>query len=230
MPRLSRWSIVRVQTSKRRAISRLPTQAPPAASLGCLGSRGRAGRVECHGCWSVRGIRRVSPKLAGRTVGVGLPRAVSGGRWQSSAIANRGAFKNPNKRWWRRRELKPGWAFRVSARRCDKKPVFIGRNAHSEPWVPSSEIAPKRTKTQKFCHQLSSMKPTPTAGFRSRCRGGAETGFQGDDQGVRCQRREARMARPMGVRRYRWRRLVGLSGSVWPRAPEATSLAMVSWR
>ena len=72
---------------------------------------------------------------------------------------------NPDKRWWRRRELKPGLAFRASARRCDKKPVFIGRNAHSGSWAQSSEIAPKRTKTQKFCHQLSSMKPTPTVGF-----------------------------------------------------------------
>ena len=78
---------------------------------------------------------------------------------------NQPTFKNPSKRWWRRRELKPGWAFRVSARRCDKKPVFIGRNALSEPWDQSSEIASKRTKTQKFCHQLSSMKPTPTVGF-----------------------------------------------------------------
>jgi hypothetical protein len=57
-----------------------------------------------------------------------------------------------------------------------------------------------------------------------------EAGFQRDDQGVRSQRREARMARPRGVRRYRWRRLLGFSGMVWPRAPEATSLAMVSWR
>jgi hypothetical protein len=57
-----------------------------------------------------------------------------------------------------------------------------------------------------------------------------EAGFQRDDQGVRSQRREARMAWPMGVRRYRWRRLLGFSGMVWPRAPEATSLAMVSWR
>ena len=97
MPRLSQWSIVRAQTSKRRAISRLPTQAPPGASLGCLGSRGRAVRVERHSWLSVIGIRRVSSKLTGRTVGVGLPRAVSGGRWQSSAIANQGPSKTPTK-------------------------------------------------------------------------------------------------------------------------------------
>jgi hypothetical protein len=107
IPRLSQWSIVRPQTSKRRAISRLPTQAPPGASLGCLGSRLRAVRVERHGCRTVMGIRRLSSKLTGRTGGVGLPQAVSGGRWQSSANANQGVSKNPSKRWWRRRELNP---------------------------------------------------------------------------------------------------------------------------
>ena len=41
-------------------------------------------------------------------------------------INNQPTFKTPNKRWWRRRELKPGWAIRESAKKCDKKPVFIG--------------------------------------------------------------------------------------------------------
>ena len=36
------------------------------------------------------------------------------------------AFKNPNKRWWRRRELKPRFRFRDSARKRGKNPYSLG--------------------------------------------------------------------------------------------------------
>jgi len=96
-----------------------------------------------------------SPELSatgstGRPVVRGATRVEN--RWNHQPF-----FKNPSKRWWRRRELKPGWAVRVSARRCDKKPVFIGRNALSLVRARFSKTAPKRTKMQKICHQLSSI-------------------------------------------------------------------------
>jgi hypothetical protein len=113
----------------------------------------------------------------------------------------------------------------------------LHRKKEETPALILEENAPKEHgKTVVF-------KPADLRGFRNGADTGSErrvliplsralleAGFQRDDQGVRSQRREARMARPRGVRRYRWRRLLGLSGMVWPRAPEATSLAMVSWR
>ena len=104
------------------------------------------------------------------------------------------SLKNPSKRWWRRRELKPGWAIRVSARTCDKMTVFIDRNAHSGSWAQSSEIASKRTKTQKFCHQLSSIFPGLTARFWTHTR-----------QGLRWPTSVAQAkVGTIGVRRFSW--------------------------
>ena len=61
--------------------------------------------------------------------------------------------------WSGRRYSKPRFRFRDSARKCNKKPVFIGPNACSSSRIRTRKRASFCRKTQKFCHQLSSISP-----------------------------------------------------------------------
>ena len=61
--------------------------------------------------------------------------------------------------WSGRRDSKPRFRFRDSARKRGKKPVFIGLNACSSSCVRTQKRASFCRKTQKFCHQLSSISP-----------------------------------------------------------------------